>query len=700
MHTSSALEAFFRPRSIAVIGASGNLGKMASRPLSYLKKHGFDGDIFPVNPKYQELAGYKCVADIESLPPNIDLAMLSLQAELIPDAVRRCAQQGIKVVTILSGGFGELGTAEGRSIEEELKLVVRETGIRVCGPNCQGGINLFDQVAATYSGALSTDQLRPGPIALITQSGVFGGLVFAAAQEEGIGVGFWTSTGNETDLTFSDFLDFAVKDDRIRVIGGYLESVKDDGDKFISALQGARRAGKPVVILKTGRTDAGRAAAASHTAALAGSDEGYSAALLKGGAVRVASADAFRDLTAAFSTGRIPQGRRVAILSISGGAATLMADDCSQNGLEIPLFSEALRARLAKVVPVFGSVSNPVDLTGQLVADASLLESAANEILDSGEVDVLAIFIGMCDRNKDELVQVIGRLAEKTNLPIAVTWVAAEDQSIYPRIRQMQVPVFKDATACITTISRMCEWASQTVSPENERENAVGIYGNFAESLSRLGAGVLSEATVKRLLADARLPIPNGELVGSVEQAQRAVQKMGGDTVMKLQASSIPHKSDIGGVRIGVTTQTAVAEYLALQDLFPADAEGVLVEERIHNAKEFFIGVQRHPTFGPLVAVGVGGIFIEVFGDVAIRIAPVTLEEANSMLKSLKGYPILSGTRGQSSYDIDALADLIRTVSQIAYVNRDVIQEMDLNPVFVRKNGDGVVIGDALIVRT
>lgn len=698
MHTPSALDAFFQPRNIAVIGASGDLGKMASRPLTYLRKHGFKGGIYPVNPKYEELGGFKCVGEIEALPADIDLALISLPAAMIPDTVRRCAAKGVRAVTILSGGFGELGTEEGLAIDTALRQVVADTGIRVCGPNCQGGVNLFDHVAATYSGALSSETLSAGPIALVTQSGVFGGLVFAAAQEEGIGVGFWTSTGNELDLTFSDFLDYAVLDDRIRVVGGYLESVKDEGERFVTALRKAREAGKPVVLLKTGRTDAGRAAAASHTAALAGSDEGYTAAFRKGGAVRVASSDAFRDLVAAFSTGRIPRGKRVAVLSISGGAATLMADDCSERGLEIASFSEALRNRLSTVVPTFGSVLNPVDLTGQLVADASLLEKAASIIIDSGEADVLSIFIGMCDGNKDELVEVIGRLARATDLPIFVTWVAAADRTIYPRIRTLGIPVFHDPTACIATVASMVEWVEDCALPA-QPDIPAGAHASLLETLRARPAGMMSEATVKGMLAAAGLPVPLGQLVRQPDAARSAVAEVGGDAVMKLQAVSVPHKSDIGGVRVGVSGEQAEEAFLALQKLFPEDAEGVLVEARVRDAAECFIGIQQHPIFGPMVAVGLGGVFIEIFRDVAIRLAPVSHAEAVTMIQGLQGYPILQGARGQKPRDIEALARLVQQVSEIAAAGRDTIQEMDLNPVFVQAQGSGVVIGDALLVR-
>lgn len=626
--------------------------------------------------------------------------MISLPAESIPDAVRRCAAKGVRAVTILSGGFGELGTEEGRRVEAALLEVIGDTGIRVCGPNCQGGINLFDHVAATYSGALANDTLETGPIALITQSGVFGGLVFAAAQEEGIGVGFWASTGNEIDLKFSDFLHYILKDDRIRVIGGYLESVKDEGKDFIQALRLARQAGKPVVLLKTGRTDEGRAAAASHTAALAGSDEGYSAAFEKAGAIRVDSADSFRDLTAAFSAGRVPRGKRVAILSISGGAATLMADDCSREGLEITAFSDALRAQLSKSVPVFGSVVNPVDLTGQLVADATLLEKSAGDIIRSDEVDALAVFIGMCDGNKDELVEVIGRLAGQTDLPILVTWVAAEDKTIYPRIRKHGVPVFKDPTACIVTLARMVEWASQSGAYDaDSSEVPQASWQTFRHALQAHPSGVLSEAMVKRLLKKAGLPVPTGQLVQDAGHALRVVRELGGESVMKLQAASVPHKSDIGGVRIGVTPETAEIEFTALKTLFPADAEGVLVEECVRDATECFIGVQQHPVFGPMVAVGLGGIFIEIFRDVAIRLAPVNVAEAHEMISGLQGFPILEGARGRQEADIGALARLIQQVSELAVECAEELQEMDLNPVFVRPAGQGVVIGDALLTR-
>jgi len=694
----SSLIPFFRPRSIAVVGASGDLGKMSSRPIVYLTKHRYQGDVYAVNPKYQELGGVPCVPDIESLPEGVDLALISLPAAQIADAVRRCGARGIRAVTVLSGGFSEIGTDEGRAVEAELRDAVKDTGIRLCGPNCQGGVNLFDKTAATYSGALSGETLLPGPIALVTQSGVFGGLVFAAAQEEGIGVGLWTSTGNEMDMTFGDFLDYAVQDERVRVIGGYLESVKDNGERFVHALQNARRAGKPVVLLKTGRTEAGRAAAASHTAALAGADEGYTAAIRRGGAVRVASAEAFRDVIAAFSTGRIPRGRRVAMLSISGGAATLMADECSERGLEIVTFSEALRNRLSGIVPTFGSVSNPVDLTGQLVADASLLERSAEAILQSNEADVLSIFIGMCDGNKDELVDVIGRLAKAHSKPIFVTWVAAADRDIYPRIRQHGVPVFRDPTACIATVASMVEWVDQPV--EVSGSQVLDADGKrFLEALRGGPTGVLSEATIKAHLSAANMPVPKGFLVRHAQDAVRAVKELGGDAVMKLQAVSVPHKSDIGGVRVGVSVAQAQEAFHALQRLFPEDAEGVLVEARVRDAVECFIGVKRHPIFGPMVAVGLGGVFIEVLHDVALRLAPVSHADALDMIRSLKGYPILQGARGQEPRDIEALAALVQKVSAIAAEGGDSLQEMDLNPVFVQIQGAGVVIGDALLVR-
>jgi len=696
MHTSSALDAFFQPRSIAVVGASADLAKMASRPIAYLRRHGFQGRVFAVNPKYGDIGGTPCVPSIESLPDDVDLALISLPAAQIPDAVRRCGAKGIRVATILSGGFGELGTPEGRQLEAELRDAIRSSGMRICGPNCQGGVNLFDRVAATYSGALSSDSLAAGPIALVTQSGVFGGLVFAAAQEEGIGVGFWTSTGNELDLRFSDFLDHVVDDPRIRVIGGYLESVKDEGPRFVQSLRRARAAGKPVVLLKTGRTEAGRAAAASHTAALAGSDEGYTAAFRRGGAVRVHSADAFRDLVAAFSTGRMPRGRRVGVLSISGGAATLMADECSERGLEIAEFSDALRAQLAQVVPSFGSVTNPVDLTGQLVGDAALLEKSALPILRSGEVDLLAIFIGMCDANQDALVDVIGRLARESDLPIVVTWVAPKDRNLYPRIRQHRVPVFRDPTACIAAVASMVEWALQPAVPEAPA--ARGTHEALLGDLRRAPSGVFTEAGVKSLLAAAGFPVPPGRLVRDAADARAAVAEVGGDAVLKLQAVSVPHKSDIGGVRVGVAPERAAAEFAALQAIFPEDAEGVLVEARVRDAVECFIGVQRHPIFGPLVAVGLGGVFIEVFRDVAIRLAPVGQAEALAMIRELKGCAILEGARGQAPRDIEALAALVQQVSELAASGADCIREMDLNPVFVRSRGQGVAIGDALLV--
>ncbi|MFA5488590.1 MAG: acetate--CoA ligase family protein [Candidimonas sp.] len=700
-----SLDAFFRPQGIAVIGASADFKKMPGRPIEFLRRHGYKGAIYPVNPKYESLNGIPCFPSIAALPDRVDLALISIANKDVIALARQCAERGIKAVTILSGGFSETGLAEGRQMEEDLRRVCETTGLRVCGPNAQGGANLFDNVIATYSVAADRPALVSGPVGLISQSGVFGGLLFSLAQETKQGIGLVISTGNELDVGFSECVRYMASDERVKLVAGYVESIKDSAQDFFGALEEAAKRGKPVVLLKTGRTERGLDAAASHTGALASGDDGYAAAFKRAGVVRANDDNELRDLITGFSAGRFPAGPRVAITSMSGGAATLLTDQCSDAGLDVvaQLCASTLQA-LKNMLPPIAGISNPIDVTAQMMAEPDLLARTAKALADDERVDIVIVFLGMCQVIQAPLVESLADMYASTNKPVLVTWLAG-DPSVYAEMRSRGIPVFSDTRGCVAAARGLLEYAGM----RRRRTETAASDGEATEALTRVRRvltdwlddypGPVTEVQAKRLLRALDMPVPEGDIARSAQAAKAIAREIGLPVVMKLQSQTVQHKSDVGGVRVGVRSEEEVQEAFDSLMAIEPGADGVLVEAMAGGGAEIILGAKNHPVFGPMIMAGMGGIFTEVYKDVASRLAPITLSDAQEMLEELRGYPILRGMRGATPVDIETLKQLMVRVSVLAKAGEGRIGEMDLNPVRVLREGDGVQILDALIVK-
>ena len=690
------LDALFRPRSVAVMGASSDEKKIGGRPIFYLKQYEFAGDIYPINPNYDKVQGipaYKSLADVSG---EVDLALIALPSAIVEDAVIACAQKGVKATVIFSAGYAEIG-AEGEEAQKRLLSIARDAGMRIMGPNCMGLAGFDARMIMTFGFAMETKPPALGPIGIVSQSGAYGAVAYYEARDRQLGVSLWATTGNEGDIGLSEILEYYVADDAIKVMLLYMEGCKD-GEGFTRGLEAARTAGKPVIVTKVGGSDIGAEAALSHTASITGSDAVFDTVIAKYGAHRTKSMDEFYDLGYACSITRsFPNGNRVGLLTISGGVGVLMSDIASLHGLEVPKLSDAARARIREVIPYAGT-RNPVDITGQALNQPDILERCIDILIEEDICDVIVVY-----------------MATSTQAPALANVFMDHFRSI--RGKHPDVPIVAGVYA---EGERRKELEDLGYIVIREPTRAVGVaaallrFGrNFATGPMKAPPGLLKRVEVpsrkpnevesKVLLAKVGIPTVVETLVTSPEMAASAVAGLCGPAALKLVSPEILHKSEIGGVMLNVTEDSAAESFNTLLDRAKrhkpdALVEGVVVAPMIDSGVETILGVKCDPIFGPVVVFGLGGVFVEVLQDVTRRLAPFGIAEAHEMIREVKGYPLLEGVRGGAVADIDALAAALSLLSIFSHENRDRIDSIDINPFIVLPKGQGAVAVDALIV--
>ncbi|MBI2878161.1 MAG: CoA-binding protein, partial [Candidatus Rokubacteria bacterium] len=473
------LDPFFRPASIAILGASEDFVKISGRPLKFLLEKGYPGRIFPVNPKYERVAGLPCYPTITAIPEPVDLAIVAVPAALVPEALGLCAAKGVRSAVVFSSGFGEVGE-EGARLERQLAEVARGSGLRLCGPNTLGFMNTFDRVMATFSQA-GEGEAPPGPVAFVTQSGAFGTAIFALARQRGLSFGYFVNSGNEADLELADLLDYVVADPRVRVVSGYIEGLKD-GRRLLAVADRALELGKPVVIVKVGRSPAGARAALSHTGSLAGSDRVYSGVFRQKGVIRATQEEELLDLVSAFSLCPLPGARGLGIVTQSGGAGVLMADRAEELGLAVPELADDTRTALRKVIPAFGSIKNPVDITAQFIADPALLQSALGIVLQDPGVDAVIFYLGLMERFADQVVANLREVHARTRKPLLVAWAAAPEPGLRA-LRESGICVMPSATRAVNAVRALVEYAEARNRRGEERPGIEGSGGGAAGSV-------------------------------------------------------------------------------------------------------------------------------------------------------------------------------------------------------------------------
>ena len=690
-----AIERLIRPRSVAIIGASADPSKTSGRPVSYLRKHGFAGAIYPVNPKVADIGGLVCYRDVASLPDVPDVGIVLLGAERAHVAVRELSERGAAAAIVLASGFTETGV---EGAERQKQLMEAAGSMRLLGPNTIGLVNLTDNIVLSASGALAMDHFPTGAIGLVSQSGGILGALLSRAAARGVGLSKLVSTSNEADLELADFIDFLAEDDATRVIALYVEAIRNPA-RFREAVLKARGAGKPVVAFKIGRSEAGAKAAVSHTGALAGSDRMYDALFRQLGVIRAKTFDDLLDIPAALAAQRKLSGRRVAILTSTGGAGTIVSDSLGVAGFATPAPDAETAAQLRSLQS--GSHTaldrNPIDVTlAGLQPD--LLRAAIRILLASPSYDALAIIVGSSAVGSPTLMaDAIRDCLPMSDKPV-IAYVSPYAPEVVSVLTGRGVPAYTSAESCAAALDGLLH----TGMPEQ-----VPTPGSIwpAVDTSDVPAGSLDEAQAKALFGRFGVPIVAEKVVATSAEAEQAARDFGGRVVLKILSREIAHKSDVGGVAVGLTADaiggrlTAMAE--EVEERAGKRPDRFLVQEMVSGGVEIILGMHRDP-LGTAILLGMGGVSAELFKDTTMRLLPpeggLDLAEAGAMARDLVTWPLLDGFRGRPKCDVEALAATIVAFSRMVAQLGDRLAEAEINPVFVLPAGEGVKAADGLVV--
>ncbi|MFI9006087.1 acetate--CoA ligase family protein [Actinosynnema sp. NPDC053489] len=677
----STLSLLWRAESVAVIGATERPGALGRKPVDYLRRYGYPGRVLPINPKGGEILGYPAYPSVLDAPGPIDLALIMVSAERVPAAVDDCVAAGIKLAIIASSGFAEVGD-EGAALQAETVSRARAGGLRLIGPNCIGSVGFRSRVLATFSPLFSAESvvsLEPGGLGIVSQSGALGFGAASLGIERGMRPGWVVTTGNDADVSALEVLAALAGEPDCTALLGYLENVPD-----IDLLRSLAASGKPVALVKSGRSAEGGRAAASHTGALATDDRVLDAALRQLGIVRADGIDELLDAGDAFATPLRPKGPRVAIVTTSGGSGILAADDVVARGLRLSELRPETREVLAGIVPSFGSVDNPVDVTAAVLSDSSLFERSLAAIAADDTVDmIIGCFCVMTDGDVDKAVHSLARTAQASGKPVLVSRTGADFLAPEARatLRRIGLPEYPTPARAVRAAAAL--WQVSRPRPAALPPATTAVPAPGAE---------VTEPELKALLTAAGLRVPAGRVVASAEEAASLVAELGGRAVVKAVVPGLVHKTDVGAVKVGVGVADAAAAY----EEIAAFGGRVLVEELVEDGVELLVGV-RSADFGPVLTVGLGGIFTEVLDDVTSRLLPLGEGDAEAMLGELRGSALLTGARGRRAVDVAAAADVLRAVSALT-ADWGPGFELDLNP--VRLLPDRAVVLDAAFVTT
>ncbi len=691
---SNALSFLLRPKSIVVIGATPDTNKLNGRPLHFLQRDGYEGNLYGVNPKYSDINGIPCFPDVASLPEAPDLAIVAVSQKLATNVVGELGKKGVPVAVLFSSGYSEIGP-KGAEYEKELLEVARANGIRICGPNNLGLINAFEHVTATFS-QYADETPVAGPVAFASQSGAFGTGISALARSRGIGLGYFINTGNQADITLMDALIEIADDTRISVLSGYIEGLRE-GNGLIQLAKKAREVKKPLIITKVGRKAAGARAAASHTGSLAGEDRVFDGVLRQHGGIRARNEEHMLDLVMALSCCEPTTGKGLALITQSGGAGVLMADRAEELGLDVPMPSAETQEKLREVIPAFGSASNPIDVTGQFLAEPKILSDSIKIALEDPSIDCCIVWLQLMHGYSDLLTDVFKEVKAEVKKPFIVCWIEAPEKA-RKQLMEAGICVISATERAVDAAAGLVRYGEIQAMNDTLTSDAPTIIANRPPSDNAAAVPAMKAA---KFLQDAGIPLAPAGLATDANSACELAQELGYPVAIKIESADILHKTEAGGVRLGISDSTSVSE--AVNEVLAnarahdpsANIDGVIVQHMAKPATELVLGIRRDPVFGPVVMVGLGGIFIEILEDVSFAAAPITPQQAEQMLGQLQGRAVLEGARGKSPVDQSKLADLICKLSEFAIAHPELV-ELDLNPVFA--DGGNFVAVDWLMM--
>lgn len=698
------LEKLVRPQTVAVIGASKTRGTLGNNTIKNFADLKFAGKVFGVNPRYEEVEGFPCYPSLSAVPDSIDLALIVVSSALVESAIRECTEKSVKFIIIFSSGFAEMG-AEGRRKQDTIKTLCRENGIRVLGPNTIGIYNFKNQTMLTFS-PKSLTTLLPGDVGIVSQSGIIGGLIARLAVDEEVGFSYMVATGNQMDLTSLDILDFFVEDGSTKIIVSYMEEIPD-GTQLKEAAVRALGDYKPIIVYKSGSSDAGKKAAMSHTASMTGSSQVFEMVAKQYGITAVNELEDMIDAMKAFRSEKRSKGNRVATVVSSGAIGIMLVDKLADLGHEMAVLSEATKNRLAEVVPGYCSIQNPVDIGATFLGIPGLYKHCIETLAAAEEVDaVIAHLTVGNDMGGLKYAQDILDVAGSSAKPIIALGPGTEKLmgDVRRFLTKKRVPIYSSVRSASQAAYYL--WNYEKAYAKRQElipGKAMGIRQYDGPIPSRDCLPV-TEPEIKRLLNQFNIPVPRGGIGKNLEELMQAARDLVYPLVAKIVSPDIKHKSDMGGVIINIKDKEALVSANeaiisnARENAPSATIDGILIEEMVPGPfLEAIVGVTRDPVFGPVVLCGLGGIYVEVMKDFSQRLAPVSEGEALEMIRELKSYPLFTGFRKGRIYDVKALAKTLAQVSQMAISIGDAWTDLEINPLIVRAAGEGVTALDALI---
>jgi acetate---CoA ligase (ADP-forming) len=682
------LEGLFNPNAIAVIGASADPKKVSHAVLNNLLRFKFRGALYPVNPSCGEILGLKAYANVSDIGKPVDLAIIVIPAKFVPASLRECAAAGIMSAIVISAGFKEAG-AGGTLLEEELKQISREQHIRILGPNCLGLINTANNMNATFA----ADMLPKGTIGFFSQSGAMGIAIMDWAIGNDVGFSKFISLGNKADLSEIDLIEYFMNDPDTSLILGYLEDVVD-GKRFMEIAHKVTKL-KPIILLKSGGTEAGARAASSHTGALAGSDVAFDAAFRQTGVIRAQGVQDLFDTALAFSEGKIPAGKGLLVITNAGGPGIIAADTAERLGIKLPHMTKANIDAVISKLPPNASVFNPIDVIGDATSEryAVVLEQAAKDPNVDG---ILVILTPQAMTEMEKTAAAVITTAKSTEKPVITSFMGAKRvRAGIDLLKAASIPNFSYPELAVKAFKRLADQRAWT---EVANEEAVTCWHNVdaaadtIASILKKGATQVGEDEAMQILTYYGFQFPKRALARTSKKASQIASQIGFPVVMKISSPDILHKTDVGGVRVNVKTPNQAEDAFleitsnARRIMPEAFIKGVMIFEMLKGGKEVILGVTNDRTFGHMIMFGLGGIYVEVLKDVAFRIVPVTRQNAVAMVNEIKTIGLLRGTRGEPPIDIDAIATSIVNLSCLVSDFPE-IQELDVNPLMAMEKG-------------
>ena len=684
------LRAALEPRSIAIVGASDNPHKVGGRPILYMKRYGYRGAIYPINPGRAEVQGIKAYASVGELPQAPDLAIVAVAGEEAVRAVEECARKGVKVAVVMASGFGEIG-AEGKAAQERMVASARAAGMRLVGPNCQGLANFATGAVANFSTIFHELEARDGPVAIVSQSGACSQAIYILARQRGLDVRHVHATGNEADVTVADLAVEIVQEEGVRLVLLYMEAIQHP-EVLAQAAEFARARDLPIVAVKAGRTASGVKAASSHTGALASEDHVVDAFFARHAIWRAADPQALVMAGQLYLNGGRPRGRRFVAVSNSGASCVMAADAAEELGLELPGFADSTQARLKKVLPAFATASNPLDVTGALLTDSGLFGAALAILGEEDACDLLMLAIPVAGAGYDvpRFARDTAQLRTRHGKSVAV---AAPQAEVRAEFEKLGLPVFvreRDAMLALRQLAAHSELL--------RRKSAT----HAARPVLQLPAGnerFLNEYESLSLLQQAGIAVVEHRLCRDEAAARAAFRALGPKVVVKACSSSVPHKTEQGLVKLGLQDEESVAAvFRDFKARIPA-GDGVLVARHSAGRRELALGARRDEQFGPVVMIGDGGIYLEALKDFRLLLPPFGEDEVRTALAQLRIAPLLQGVRGEPPLDVAAYARMAVALGDAMLGWGGKVASVDVNPVMVFEEGAGAVAVDALIER-